>query len=200
MLVSELFIYDPDDSLFKSIITHSKVMQGRYFVVSSGFDINNLDPVQKYPCMICVPPRSNPVAPSYIQETFSFDLYFLTRRGTTGQNQIKNPNPATLTSQHPAWYDWKDMNECATAFLRTLKALLKLKMVGDIPLRGIAGLDPGFSPGILRITSSGSDVVSGVKMSLSMTLNLGCDNDDYAGVDLSAIAVPNLNKHPLHKH
>lgn len=200
MIVSELFLYDGESGLFKQILLHSKVMAGRYFVATSGFDLSNLDPVQKYPCVLCTPPKSSPVAPAYIQETFSFDLYFLVRSGQTGQNQIKSPDKSTLTSNHPVWYDWKDMNECAVAFLRQLKEVTKKRMVGEIPLRALAGLDPSATPSVLRISNAGSDVISGVKLSFIMLLNQGCDSDDYTGVTPDQIAVPSLNPHPLHKH
>jgi hypothetical protein len=92
------------------------------------------------------------------------------------------------------------MKECAIGFIRTLRELIRVSMVGYIPLKGLVSIDAHVSQSINRITEAGTDKVSGVKLSLSMTLNNDCSNDDYAGVDVSTIVVPNLNIHPIHKH
>jgi hypothetical protein len=105
-MISELFLYDQDEGLFKKILEKSQVIQGRYFLVSNGFSINEAALAQitsqKYPCVLLPAPRSVLQAPSFTIESFSFDLYFLTRAGVTGQNQILSPNPDTLTSDHPS--------------------------------------------------------------------------------------------------
>src|SRR5687768_17421175 len=136
--MDELFLYDPDKGLFKEILKQSSVMQGRYFIVSSGFNFSTTDlsaviDRQKYPCVVCAVPRSQLLQPDFVAESFAFQLYFLTRHEHTSAGEIKEVDPLTLTSQHPAFYDWKDMKECAAGFLVTLKKVIRTRMVGERP-------------------------------------------------------------------
>jgi hypothetical protein len=200
--MNELFLYDRDEGLFKKILDQSKVIGGRYFIVSSGFDFNNM-PLdflkQKYPCVLLKAPKSYYLPPDFTKQTLQFELHFLTRHGVTGQNQVKEAHPDTLNSQHPVWYDWKDMNEVAGSFINMLLQVIKSKYVGDKPLRGLIGLDKS-TIYTERISRAGNDEVSGVKLAFSILQNYDCDAADYVEDAIDLIEVPDTNIHPLHKH
>lgn len=199
--MTELFLYDQDLGLFKQIIKQSTVMDGRYYVVSNTFDINNVAlqlTDQKYPCVACMPPRSD--SPGQNLQSFFFNLLFLTKRGVTGQNEIKDANPETLISEHPPWYDWKDMNECAMGFHQTLRKVLRERRVADgKPLKGYVSLI-GETFTVDRFSNAGNDIVNGVRLSFSMLGNFGCAVADYDDACIAEIEIPDLDIHELHKH
>lgn len=215
--MNELFLYDRDKGLFKAVLQQSTVMQGRYFVVKAGMDINtnNLDqyftevgigtvnPDQIYPCVICPPPSSTLLPPSFTNEQLQFTLFFLTRSNYTGQNQVKDPDAGTQASTHLPWYDWKDMKECAANFVRQLMAVLKTKYVevGGVlrPLKGLITVGQS-SINISRISELGTDTLNGIRLSFWVDMNEGCEINDYPQDALQAITIPDLNIHPLHKH
>lgn len=204
MIVSELFLYDRDAGLFKQILLKSKVMQGRYFIINSGFDVTSADLTtllpQTYPCVIMTPFRSNLLAPDYTQESLPIDLYFVAKSKATGDNQIKSVNLTTLTPGHFFWQDWKDMKECAKSFLQALKQVIRNSRVNGQPLHGIVSLDPRTNPTIVRFANTTNNILSGAKLSFNVLLNSGCDSDDYTQDDINQIQIPTLNLHPLHKH
>lgn len=204
MIVSELFLTDRDGGLFKQILLKSKVMQGRYFIMSSGQDIYNSDLTtlvpQTYPCVVLTPFRSTINGPDYTKESLPISLYFITKTKTTGDGQIKQADPQTLTPGHFFWQDWKDMKECAQSFLKAFQKVTHDVMVGGQPLRGICALDTRVNPTIIRFANTTSNIVSGAQLNFTLSLNSGCDNDDYAAADLSTIQIPVLNLHPLHNH
>ncbi len=216
-MITELFIYDRDLGLFKQIFAQSSVIQGRYFVAPlGGPDINssNLGTYisqalkgmaeigQKYPCAVCLPPRSA-IETSMSHETFLFTILFLTRAGHTGQNQLKQPNADQQASTHQVWHDWKDMKELAVNFLQMLKKVVREKTFSDNGqnknLIGIINLVKD-SIEIKRITSAGNDGVNGVALNFRMQLSLDCETPDYAPQAFGNITVPDLNIHPIHKH
>jgi hypothetical protein len=90
--MNELFLIDRDRGLFKEILKQSIVMQGRYFVAphyGHELNTNNLemylkdaatglsDVPQKYPCVVCIAPKSRKVVLNdYPWEEFYFNLFF----------------------------------------------------------------------------------------------------------------------------
>jgi hypothetical protein len=211
-MTSELFIYDRDQGLFKEVLKQSTVMQGRYYILDNAQmnaanygqyiaeALNGLSvAAQKYPVCLCMPPRSQPEN----KETFLFNLFFLTRSGATGQNQIKEIDIDTQVSTHHSWQDWKDMKECAWNFLQALKKTIRTRVVtisieNHIPLRSFISLDPtGID--ITRLSNIGTDNVSGVQVSFKMEMTIDCALHDYPD-ELNVINIPPLTIHPLHKH
>ena len=142
-----------------------------------------------------MPPRSTPGDVS----VYSFTMFFLTRDGATGQNQIKDVNSDQQVSMHPTWYDWKDMNEVGVNFLNTLSAVLRKRDAGDRKLSGIASLLMD-SVDVGRISNVGVDNLSGIRMSFRMHMRGDCEIQDYSDTAVDEIFVPDFNFHPLHKH
>lgn len=210
--MDELFLYDRDQGLFKQILKHSTVIEGRYHVSPSyGHDLNtdNLNsflkdekfglttPDQKYPICVCLPPRSSlKHTPESIgfQEEIVFDLFFLCRANFTGQNRVKMPDRATGTSGHHPWYDWKDMKEVAMEFMSALYRITRKKLrsammieIHDMPLR--------------RYTNVGVDAVNGVGLSFRVNfIQSTCELNDYPEDVIDQITLPDSNLHPHHKH
>lgn len=185
-----LFLYDRDKGLFKEILKKSSVIAGRYFVVSSGFDINTTDlnnivDVQKYPCVICSVPNVGPTANNRFEHAFT--LYFLTRYAHTGQGDIKDVDPNTLNSLHPSWYDWNDMEQVARNFYKKLRSVIASNYLGIAVKWNSAGY----------IVKAGSDIVNGFRLSLTTSVSDICELNDYEGAE--DIVIPPLQIHPLHK-
>ncbi len=196
-MISELFLYDQDAGLFKNILVNSTVMQGRFFVG----DLAKVTADQVYPCVVCLPPKSLFTSADFLEETFTFQLFFLTKTGITGQNQIKSPNPDNLTSLHPVWYDWKDMKECANNFMRIVKQLIAQKLIDDVPMKSLIAIDTTrLIPQVLRISNAGTSNASGVSLTFNVILKNNCQTDDYPGLDIDTVTIPDTNLHPLHKH
>lgn len=211
--MDELFLYDRDKGLFKQILKQSTVMAGRYMVSPSyGHDLNTdnldaflkdakygiIDPQQKYPIVVCMPPRSVLMGAEFgFKEEFVFELFFLCTTGYTGQNQIKTVDKATNKSMHHVWYDWKDMKEVAVEFMDVLKAVIKANQ-----LKRFFALDLERIP-VRRLTKFNNDSLSGVSVSFIVNMNeTVCEKQDYPEDALTKITVPDVNSfiHPLHKH
>lgn len=200
---SELFLYDRDAGLFKQILKKSTVIQGRYFILTTGNEINssNLGQYisdalngmqavqQKYPICLCMPPRSFPDK----TEQFVFTMFFLTRSGLTGQNKIKAIDDETQASTHHTWYDWKDMSECARNFLGMLNKVLRLPGAKHAAL-SYDGTE------LTRLSNIGNDNISGVRLQFRIDMGIDCDLNDYPEGSIDDITIPSLNIHPLHKH
>lgn len=215
--MNELFIYDRDKGLFKEILKQSFVMQGRYFVAPHyGHELNtaNLeqyfsdaktgtaDVPQKYPCVVCIAPKSRKVnGENGLWEEYYFNLFFLTLSGRTGTQQFKSINPSTNTSTHHTWYDWKDMKEVADQFLAVLKdVIIKRATETGERLKTLVNLNTDGSM-TTRLTKFNNDQISGVGITFSMALAAGiCEVIDYDATAVSNITIPELDIHPIHKH
>jgi hypothetical protein len=206
-MMSELFLYDRDAGLFKAILNQSTVMQGRYFILANGNEINTSNfsqyisdalagmqsVTQKYPVCLCMPPRS---LPDGVRQTFAFTLFFLTKSGITGQNKIKEIDTDTQVSTHHTWYDWKDMRECATNFVSTLNNVLRTKSSGSLKLSSMFNVLPD-GRSIEPLSNLGNDNLSGVRLTFRVEMNIDCEIQDYAD---AVITIPTADIHPLHKH
>lgn len=211
-MITELFLYDKEKGLFKNVLQHSTVIAGRYHVSPSyGSDLNtnNLetflkdakyglsDEKQKYPICVCMPPYSHlGLNENEMEgEEFFFDLFFLCTSGYTGNNQVKSVDKPTQKSSHHLWYDWKDMKEVASNFIKQLRAVWKTK-----GLKQYLDIDFSRIP-VRRLSNFNNDKVSGVQITLrAEILNTVCEIIDYAEDATANIVVPDTNIHPLHKH
>lgn len=218
--MNELFLYDRDKGLFKEILKLSTVIEGRYAVLKSGYELNtdNFDALikdpatgissvdQKYPVVVCMPPISEMVLLNdQNYERFRFSMFFLTRTGVTGQNKIKSPDSATGLSTHHVWYDWKDMNECASGFHSALNQVTRNSIINiddrSQPLSVYCILDA--QPVIVRrVSNLGTDKVSGVNIQFVIYLftDICTAIPDYPSDLLSQLTIPDTDIHPLHKH
>ena len=211
-MIDELFLYDKEKGLFKNILNHSTVIAGRYHVSPSyGSDLNtqNLEaflkdpthglssPDQKYPICVCMPPYSQiGITENETEaEEFYFDLFFLCTSGYTGQNRIKSVDKPTQKSSHHVWYDWKDMKEVASNFIKLLRAVVKAK-----GLHTKIDIDFSRIP-VRRLSNFNNDKVSGVQITLKAEIfNLFCELNDYPESVVDSIEVPGDSIHSLHKH
>lgn len=218
--MNELFIYDRDLGLFKELLKHSSVMQGRYHIAPGyGSELNtgNIDAIikdpaigltdagQKYPCCVCMTPVSNIVERNGSQwERFVFNLYFLCTTYYTGDNQVKQPDPGTGVSTHHVWYDWKDMVECGHNFMKLLDTVIRRKYVvideKEQPLGLYFNLD-NQPHTVKRLSKFNNDRLSGCGISFVAYMHVGgCDIQDYADDVLDKIAMPPTTIHPIHNH
>jgi hypothetical protein len=202
--VNELFIYQ----LFKEIFRHSTVMEGRFFVVRSGSDTNidNHGEIvrdfmggltilnKKYPAAILFPPMESVQSYAKGWSTFRMVMYFLTKDGRTGANELKTPDYNALISDHSAILDWKDMRECAGDFRVALTSLVRQPSIGS-KIRTTNSSDS-----IDRITWVGNDKLNGVRLQFDLELFMPCELADYPDNLFSLITIPDANPHPLHKH
>lgn len=202
--MNELFLY----SLFKSILSHSTVIEGRFVVVKSGADMNEanhselvrdaLDGIKedrKYPVAALMPPQE--VVGSYDKgwATFRNTMYWLALDGRTGLNELQAPDYDALLSGHPFTYDWKDMRECAGNFRFAFNSIVRQPSLINI-IR-----DNHQNPDIYdRITWAGNDRLNGVRVSFDVDLSMPCELADYPPDLLQQVSIPALNLHPLHKH
>lgn len=216
--MEDLFLHDQEKGLFKSILSKSSIIEGRYFVSPDyGFNLNteNLgaffkdekfglsDPSQKYPMCVCITPKSfieqeQPGSPH--TERFIYDLFFLTKDGRTGQNQIKSMDKHTGQSKHHIWYDWSDMKRVSSSFISMLNKVLQKRIPVTSPFR--LQFDKSFIP-VKRITQVNNDVVNGVAITITVTTtyNLMCDTPDYEDVEVGDIEINGIlsDIHPKHK-
>jgi hypothetical protein len=178
--MDELQIYGKN-GLFHNILKASAIMRGRYAVLpNGGVDLNannilsGLDkPDEKYPMGACLAPSS------YIETTlrkngmeyFNFTLFFLCRSKSTGDNQIKFPDPNTKTSLHSTPEDWSDMKTVALSFMSALETV-SLKLL------------PAFRLGskqnwrIQRLSEMQNDNLSGVMVNFEACLAYPCEFTD----------------------
>lgn len=218
-MIDELFLYDRDKGLFKTILAKSSVIQGRYFVSPNyGHDLNTnnldsfikdplyglMDVKQKYPCAVCMPPRSRVIKINGRNwEQFYFNLFFLCRANYTGQNQIKSLDKATNTSGHHSWYDWKDMKEVAINFYEVLCNIGRSTVQYDsksISLASVLNIEKERFE-ITRLTKFNNDSVSGVSVLFNALLFTDdCNYSDYPADILSTLQIPSLSVHTIHKH
>ncbi|HRN93019.1 MAG TPA: hypothetical protein PLS87_11410 [Ferruginibacter sp.] len=215
--MEDLFLHDQDKGLFKTILSKSSIIQGRFSLSPDyGFNLNtdNLNtffkdekfgvsnPNQKYPMCVCITPRSfieQEQAGAPHTERFIYDLFFLTKDNQTGQNQIKSLDKSTGLSAHHVWYDWSDMKRVSDSFISALNKVLR-KLPPTTPFRLL--FDTKFIP-VKRITRVNNDVVNGIGITLTIISNhnIMCDTPDYGDDDLSDLSISGITSdiHPKHK-
>lgn len=221
-MIDELFLYDRDKGLFKEILKQSTVLGGKYFISPNyGHDLNtsNLeqyikdpaygmsDVTKKYPCCVCIAPKSNfTIINGARWERFYFPLFFLCKSFVTGTNQIKVPDRSTNSSTHHIWQDWKDMKEVAANFMEALKTIIKTRSttaVGEIaavPLKFFLNVDYENAT-VRRLSLFNNDQVTGVELTFLIMVSQGsCELTDYSSDGITAISIPPLSVHAIHKH
>lgn len=182
-------------------------MEGRFFVVRSGSDANidnhgeivrdfmgGLTAARKYPAALLFPPYETVASYSKGWSTFRMVMYFLTKDGRTGANELKTPDYNALISDHSAILDWKDMRECAGDFRVALNNLTRQPVIGS-KIR-----PSGTADSIDRITWAANDKLNGVRLQFDLDLFMPCELADYPDNLFSLITIPDANPHPLHKH
>lgn len=194
-------------------------MEGRYHVSpNAGNDLNanNLetyikDPAnglvdawKKYPLCVCMTPRSRFVNLNGGRwEEFTFNLYFVCPSFTTGENQVKSPDPDTNTSTHHIWYTWSDMKACAESFLEVLHRMIRTRSITEgnstILLRSVLQME--ISNAIFsRLSNFNNDKLTGVSMAFMLYMAAPqCAMVDYPELNVADITMPPLDIHPLHK-
>lgn len=200
--MTEIFIYE----LFEEILRHSTVIEGRFAVVKSGADLNEanhaelvrdaiggLTDARKYPAAILLPPSE--MVPSYHKgwSTFRMTMYFLTKHGRTGANELKTPDYDALISEHTVMQDWKDMRECAGDF-RVAFNRVSRKLISSLRENN------GNPDMIERVSWTNNDMLNGVRISFDVDLFMPCEPSDYPSNLPDLITLPDINAHPLHKH
>ena len=210
--MTELFLYDKENGLFKSILNNSTVMNGSYHVSpNQGNDLNtsNLetyikDPanglidLKQYPICVCMTPRSRiALINGNTWEQITFNLFFLTTTKRTGNNQIKNRDKDTNVSAHHIWYDWQDMKTCAMNFCSVLARVIKCNFVvkngQTIPLRTLINFERG-NVIYNRFTKFNNDQLTGVSVAFTITMEATqCEQDEY--VSINDIIIPSYNIH-----
>jgi hypothetical protein len=215
-MINELFLYDRDEGLFKQIVKNSFVLEGRYHIAPHfGHELNtgNLeqyfkDPAsgmadvgQKYPCMVCMAPKSRQLYENgTINEQFFFNTFFLCLTGRTSLNQFKTPDYDTNVSAHYLWYDWQDMKGVADSFIEALCKIIRTRITSDgIRLSSTVHLERS-SINISRLSKFNNDKVSGISLSFSMNIFGGtCEILDYANGSIENMPIPSSIIHPSHK-
>lgn len=193
--MTEFSIYGKD-GLFHNIVKKSEVMDGRYFILNSGHDLNlnNLLasielPKENYPCVCCLPPASDSDGFGAM-ETVQFRLLFLTKSNVTGDNQFKDPDADTNTSLHTTPEDWSDMKAICMGFMRALEKA-QMKILKTFQLK------QGTSWRILRISNMNNVDVNGVMIVFSARIDVDCMYEDIA---IDDIDVNSLINHQPHQH
>lgn len=185
-MLNESFLYGKEAGLFRQVLRHSSVIEGRYHVSPNfGHDLNTgnlqeylkgLPAGQKYPMAVLLPPRSKPFRVSdHPWEEFYFTLFFLTTAVTDGQGQARVPHiPA----------DWARMKACALSFLSVLREVCRRP-----DLRGAVSVDERTE--IVRVSRLLNDRLNGVGLSFVVQLDVrGCERYDYTTDDVAKIVVP----------
>lgn len=203
--MTELFLYDRQDSLFKSLLAKSATIKGNYHVSpDNGQDLNsaNLDSffkdskygladIKKYPIAVCMTPVSGFVQVNgNVMEQFFFRVFFLQKANTDAANQVRARDKDTnLSASHP-WKDWSQMKKCASDFVHALEKVVRTKYAGSVPLRSIINLDVNRAV-VKRIHRANNDSLNGV--SLSFIVNMitdSCTISDYPNDFLDTLTLP----------
>lgn len=194
-------------SLFSNILQKSRAIEGRFFLCSSGLDLNSDEMGQvitdeikrfgnKYPLCMMLPPKSKGdfTAKMGEWEYYNFQLYFLKTTYAAADNQIQSRNNSTGTSTHTIPQDWHDMKRAAINFIRVLSTLQRAANLINTYFRLAPG-DKYLEP----VSLVGKDRVSGVRLEFAGSLFIGCEIEDYDITDLLTINIPEGDNHPEHK-
>lgn len=181
-------------TLFKSILSKSKAIGGRFYVCPKmGYEINSdmvgevlkqINTPKKYPLCLMMPPRSN-------GDFYFITLFFLKETYYGGGNVI---NTNTQTSTHTIEYDWTDMKRCADGFMYAIDSVA---MASGYEYFAITSKS---TPVITPVTEIGADRVSGVRLDFQLTLRVVvCEvPGDYDESDIELIEIPFVDGHPEH--
>jgi len=196
------------EELFTNVLDKSQAIKGRFHICPKyGLEINSdqlgevmQDLVKsssknKYPLALLMPPRStgNYTGKNGEWENYRLVMFFLTTSFYNGANQVKFVNPNTQTSTHTIPEDWHDMKRCAVNFLKVLDQVQRQKSLITDQFR--LGQDSKiFDP----VSNIGADRASGVRLTFTASLFLGCELEDYNEADISSITVPAADSHPEH--
>lgn len=203
-MANELQMYQ----LFKNILVQSKVIEGRFHVLSTHADVNTANFMElirdefnglinpkKYPCAVLLPPVEVGIVDDKGWSTLNCTMYFLTADERTGDGDFKNVDYELNISKHTKEQDWNDMRRVAGEFRRVV-----LELTRRPPLSNLIRTNPKSPDNFYRVSNKANDNLNGIQLSFSMQLygNI-CTYEDYD--DISAIVIPDLttNPHPLHK-
>lgn len=211
-MISELFIYGRENSLFKNILKESSVIKGNYHISPDyGHNLNtdNLDsfikdPVRgletikpKYPMALCMTPRSKGMMINGQKwERFAFYIWFLTT-DKTQNNQQKKLDKATNTSAQQVWDDWDDMKQAASDFHSMLQQLIqKAKLSSGQPLRTVVNMVQENEIDFQRVSRVQNDRLNGVCLAFIMyAFTDACILKDYASDAVGKIVIPSLENY-----
>lgn len=200
------------DELFRNVLTQSKAVRGRFFILpKSGRELNSdelnqvikdlvrPDPIiKKYPIAIMLPPVSQGFY-FYNKEDwehYRITMFFLTTSYVAGVNQVNVQNVNTGTSTHTILQDWHDMKRAAVGFLRVLdKTQRDLGLVNN-KFR----LDHHKERTITPVSEIGTDNLSGVRLDFLASIFIGCEDlEDYNPEEIGLITAPEDDSHPEHQ-
>lgn len=211
-MISELFIYGRDSSLFKNILKESAVIKGNYHISPDyGHNLNsdNLDQFirdekyglksieEKYPIALCMTPKSRIVLQNGRKwEEFIFTFWFLVT-DKTEKNQIRKLDKATNTSAQHVWYDWDDMKQAASDFHEVLMRVIQTKSISSgQPLRALINIPSESAVSFSRVSRVQNDRLNGVCMTFAMlAVTDVCQLKDYDVETISGITIPSLENY-----
>jgi hypothetical protein len=185
--------YSYIESLFKAILSQSKTVQGRFFILpKGGYELNSDtlgqvlsdaekdNPEVKYPLCVMVPPRSTGEYSSRNPwEDNHYTFFFLDTVYYDGNNQVKALIADTQTSGQAITKDWEAMKLSAVDFLRIM----------DYVQRGQDGRSAPLINNVFRLLSKTKTIVpvsfatqnrlGGVRLDFDAQINIGCEIEDY---------------------
>jgi hypothetical protein len=208
-MISELFIYGRDGSLFKNILKSSATINGNYqispdyghnlnadnldqFVRDEKYGLTTIGP--KYPMALCMTPKSRIILINGQKwEEFVFTFWFLTT-DKQQNNQLKKLDKATNTSGQHVWEDWDDMKQAASDFHETLKNVIRTKSLSSgAALRTVISLPPDSPVNFTRVARVQNDRLNGVCMTFALcAFTDACRLKDYSTTAVSDILIPSL--------
>lgn len=198
------------ETLFRSVLTLSKGIGGRFFISTrSGTEINSDDlgqvitdtlgkgTVKKYPLVMMMPPVSDEDTMYQRQrsnddEMYQISMFFLKTVYYLSDGSTAYPNPTTGTSTHTIPQDWHDMKRCAKDFVKSLDLILRNHDVVNLARKRkvyqpVAG-------------TVGTDRLSGIRLDFFITIADDCaELEDYDPVALKALTLPEGDSHPAHR-
>lgn len=194
--------YSYTEQLFTSVLKQSARIQGRFFVIpKSGSELNSDDleqvtnlatPNRKYPLCAMTPPKSSgDFAGNDEWEEYIFTLFFLNTTFFDGNNQGKDINKNTQTSQHKVIQDWDEMKQSAVDFLRILDKVQKGNNSTGTSLINLVFRLAKEKKYIDPVSFQTTHRLSGVRLSFKASVFVGCTIQDYT--DSSLIVVPSFS-------
>jgi hypothetical protein len=211
-MISELFIYGRDNSLFKNILSQSVIIKGNYHISPDyGHNLNtdNLDSFikdsvygleiikPKYPLALCMTPRSRGIMINGQKwERFTFNVWFLTTDKTQNNQQKKLDKATNLSGQH-VWDDWDEMKQAASDFHATLQQVIqRAKLSNGQMLRTVVNMIAETEIDFQRVSRVQNDRLNGVCVSFILyAFTDACLLKDYAADAVSNIVIPSLENY-----
>lgn len=195
-------------TLFKTILNNSKVIQGNFFTCPKwGSELSNPNIVEalpigagsktgKYPAAMLMPPYVDGYfeyqgqagqSGTILYDTYRIKVLFLGGTFNTGTNQPMQPN-AINTSTHTIVDTQHDMMRVAKNFVAKLFQTLQQANVGIINDKAPERIN--FCANI------GPDMAAGVLLDFQMCIFSGCTIEDYTADIITPPAL--TDTHPLH--